>query len=494
MIAGAPGPPAERPPEKRWSLPLRLAATLPAAVVPFLVRVTAWPEVIVPAYFMARGGVLYETIFFPHTPLLLTALAAAGAVFGFSALLLRAVISAGMVATALLIVSEPRRERGFPTAAVAGVVLAIFWQSYLEGVAVWPDPLLAPILLAAALLLEGFEATGSRYSLRAAGFLLGLAILVKQTSAWVAVAALLWMVLSRKSIRQIAALGLMIAAPYAAFAVLWGVVYRTTTHLYWTLVLPVFSSHAREIRWGQTWDDVHESIAPFLTLPALLLLNVALRQRRRTPCFLMSLGVAGMAWPRGGLLHLSASTGLISLLGGRAVQGTAEFFRLWRRERLPPARLAPAVGGIFLLISAAAVAVWSGGSRLADDRHGGVLFWDDTFASDLLQRVRAKVLPGGRLFLYNTTRDNLYVRSQTLTPDGLYVNSSFWYYFNKAGLDERITRGLAAFPGWILFRDVSPSETELRKTALHQFLTRNTVIRERVGGDMSWRVVSKPAP
>jgi hypothetical protein len=466
-------------------------AALVAAAVPFLVGITTWPEMIVPAYFLTRGGLFYKTIFFVYTPFVMSVLAATGALFGFSAALFRAVVSAAMAATASLIMLNAERRRGALLGAVVGVSLSILWLAYLEGIALWPDPLLAPVVLLASLLLERYERTGSEQALRAAGLVLGLGILIKQTSAWIALAALLWMALSRKRFRAIAALGLLTAAPYAAFAVLWGLVFRTTSHIYWTLVLPIFSSHGREIGTAPTLDDVHESVAPFLTLPGYFLLKIALRDRRRMPGFLMALGTCGMAYPRVGLLHLTAGAGLIALLGGRAVVSAMGFFRLWSRETLPIRRLAPAIAGLVLLVSAAGVAIGSGGSQLVDGRGHGAFYWDDKLTNDLLKRIRAHVPPGGRLFLYNVTRDTLYVRSGTLTPDGLYVNSGFWHHLERARLDERITAGLADFPGWILFRDVAPREKEAKATALYKFLTEQTVIQERVGNDMSWRLVKR---
>ncbi len=468
-----------------------LPAAVVAAAVPFLVGVTAWPEMIVPAYFMTRGGVFYKTIFFVHTPFVMSALAAAGALFGFSAALIRAFVSAGMAATALLIILSVERRRGALLGAVIGVSLSILWLAYLDGIAVWPDPLLAPVVVLAALLLERYEKTGSEQALRAAGLVLGFAILILQTSAWIALAALLWMALSGKRFRAIVSLGLLIAAPYAAFAVLYGLVFRTTAHVYWTLVLLVFTSHGREIQMAPTWDDVHETVAPFLTLPGYFLLKMALRDRRRTPGFLLALGTVGMAYPRVGLLHVSAVAGLIALLGGRAVVSAMDFFRLWKRESLPIRRLAPAIAGMALLVSAAGVAIGSGGSELVDARGHGAFYWDDKLTNELLQRIRARVPPDGKLFLYNVTRDNLYVRSGTVTPNGLYVNTAFWHHLKRAGLDERITAGLADFRGWILFNDVAPWEKEAKATALYKFLTEQTVVRERVGNDMSWRLVKR---
>src|SRR6202008_2071062 len=157
---------------------------------------------------------------------------------------------------------------------------AILWQCYMDGLAVFPDPLLPPVLLAAALLLERFDATGSRARLREGGLLLGLAIMVKQTSAWVALAALAWALLRRKGGRTVLELAAAIAAPYALFVVLWGAAFRTTAHVYWTLYVPVFSRFAGEIGDRAGLADFHEVLAPFLVIPAVMLLERGLGIRR----------------------------------------------------------------------------------------------------------------------------------------------------------------------------------------------------------------------
>jgi Dolichyl-phosphate-mannose-protein mannosyltransferase len=483
----------ERRPARNQVIPFGLLAAFAAGAIPFFVTVIAWPEIIVPAYFMTRGGILYKTIFFPHTPLLISALAAMGGLIGFSGALFRSVVSIGMAATAVMVVLGLERRRGFPIAAAVGVLLSVLWLSYMNGLAVWPDPLLAPVVLGAALLLERFEKSDSERCLRAAGLLLGLAILVKQTSAWVALASLLWMLWRRKSRRRTLILGLMIALPYAAFAVLWAVAYRTSSHVVWTFLLPVFSPMGQQIRWIASPRDLQESLAPFLALPALFLLNRALNVRDGLPVALMAVGTFGMAWPRAGVMHLSASTGLVSVLAARALLAAFEFFGRGRRERFPIGRIVAAAGGGSLLVIGLCVGVLGGGSRLVESWDGKVFYWDDRITTDLLKQVNAHLTPDRRIYLFHVWLDNVYVRAKALTPDGLYVNSSFWYCLNHDRVDERVTSGLSGFSGWILFHDVHPSEVELRKTALYQFLNLHTVLRESLGDALSWRVVDPSA-
>jgi hypothetical protein len=476
--------------KRRLPHPL-LLSVIPAAAIPFFVTIRASPEIIVPAYFMTRGSLLYQEIFFPHTPMLLSAVAGLGSVFGFSAILFRSIVSVGMAATVVLVVLGLERGAGFALAAATGVLSCVLWTGYMEAFGIWPDAQLAPVLLGAALLLERFDRSDSRASLLGGGLLLGLAVLVKQTSAWVGAAALLWTVLRRKRFREIATLAAAIAAPYLLFVIVWGAVFRTTTHVYWTLILPVFSRHAGEILSAAGWDDLHESITLFLALFSVLLLERSLGSRSRSPLFPMTLGTIPMAWPRSGLLHLSSCIGLVSLLAARAVLLSVSVFRRWSREGLPILRLAPAVAGVSALVTGLAVAAVGGGALLRDSWGGNAYYWDDARTTYFLKQVSARVPPGGRVYLFNTGRDNVYVRSSTVTPDGLYVNSSLWHYLNKLDVDLRLVKGLERFSGWILFRDVEPGETRLESTALSQFLISHTVEVEKLGDGVSWRKVRR---
>lgn len=471
----------------RVAVVLALLGALAAAAVPFLVRIRAWPEIAAPAYFLSRGGVLYDTIFYPHTPVLIATLAALGRLVGFSGGLFRGAVSASMAATAAVLVLGLERRRGFSFAAAVGVASAILWQAHMEGLAVFPDPLLPPVILGAAILLERSETARSRGPLVAGGFLLGIAILVKQTSAWVALAALVWIVLRRRPLRDAAALAGSIAVPYLLFVLLWGAWFRTTAHVYWTLVVPVFSSHAAEIRDTGGLADAYEALGPFLVVPAVVLLELAAGTRRLSAPVVLAVGVIGMAWPRAGLLHLSAAVGLIAFLTARSCLLAVSIFGRWHAGELPRPRLAAGVGGAALLVSGLGVALLSGGSILAEERGGEVFYWDDPLTLLLEKELRAHASPGQTVFLYNTNRDNLYARTSTRPPGGIYVNTSFWYYFDKGGVGRRVTDSLREFPGWVLHREPNPTESGLRSTEVYRFLASRSEAAETASDSMTWR-------
>ncbi|MFN7987976.1 MAG: glycosyltransferase family 39 protein [Thermoanaerobaculia bacterium] len=479
---------------RRAAKPLLLALAFAGGALPaFLLAFAAWPEIVTPAWFVTRGYRLYDAIFFPHTPLLILATAAAGSVAGFSATVFRAVagLSSGLAA-ALLVASAPT-PRARLGALLGGVPLLALQGTYLEGPALWPEPFLAPVPLAATLLLERWERRGRPRDLLLAALALGLGVLVKQTFAWFGLAALAWLLLAsrRRSLRAAATLAAGIAAPYGAFVVLWGVAFGTTAHVRWTLLHVVFGGLGNEIAARPDLALATEAVAPFLALPALGLLRSALPGRRlRSPLAPLALAAAGMAWPRWGLLHLAAAGGLLVLAALRGARIVPALARRLSRRGASRRRELLAAAGTGLLLTNVAVAAVGAGPLLLDSTGGPARFWDDETSREWAQRAEARARPGGTLFVFDAPYETLYPRTGTTTPGGFYVNPSFWYCVDKDDVDARLVaslRGRPAVP--ILFRE--PPEGRdgdaVRATAIYRFLRDETELVERIDARASWR-------
>lgn len=474
------------------------AAALLAFGLPFLGGVVAWPEIVVPAYQTLRGSLLYAEIFFPHTPLLILLTAAAARLFGFGPHLFAGLVGLSLSATAALCVLGSGRgtRRGSPAfAAIAGVVLLALWVVYFDGPALWPDPFLAPFVLAAALLLERFERAGRAPDLAAAGLVLGLAILVKQTSAWVSLAALAWLIVRsrRRSLRTAFLLAAAVCVPYALFAVSWGAFFGTVTHVRWTLLVPLEMGAAKDNLSPLDLEDLHEVVAPLLGIPALLLARLSLsgRGRLRSALPWLALGCFGMAYPRADLLHLSSTVGL----GIVTVLRTVRVLRILTVRRagrwLPPPRLVAVSASAALVLSSVAVAVLGAGPLALDKVGAPTRFWDDETGRLWDAILARRVSPGDPLVLFNVPYDTLYVRSRTALPGGLYVNTALWDCVNKEGADGRIVAALESAPGTlVLFRETE--DPSVRATAIHGFLSTRTELVERVDERTTWRRVAAP--
>lgn len=470
------------------------------ALLPFCVRVVAWPDMVTPPYFVSRGAALYDEVIIPYTPLLILLVAALGKAFGFSALLFRSVIALSLASTGALVAASVLRRRGGPGRAalvlLIGLPLVAAWTLYFEGPALWPDPFLAPLLLAAALALEKGERSGDVSSLRAGGLLLGLAILVKQTSAWVLVAALVWTGLAsrRRSLRNGLRLLAWAAVPYAAFVVLWGLVCRTTAHVYWTLLLP-FAGLAAEVRTPPDAADLKEAVAPFLVLPATLLIAFALHRRARaSPLVFLAVGTVGMAWPRWGLLHLAGGTGLLVALalgGIRALGVAARRMRTQSPSRLAVASLCIGAGMLAVHVAVGCLGAWN----LADGGiGGGAFYWDGPEVERAVKLVTNRVGIGGTFLNYSAARETVYVRSGTRPPAGLYINTSYWFFLSKDDLDARLVRALRnEREALVLFSEPTGiGRDRTIRTELYRFLKSQTDEVERLPDGLSWRKV-RPA-
>ena len=497
MTAGRRPPPATLAPvtfARRAATPLLLVLAFAGGALPaFLLAFAAWPEIVTPAWFVTRGYRLYDAIFFPHTPLLILATAAAGKVAGFSPAAFRAVAGLSSGLTAALLVAAARTPRARVGALLLGVPLLALQGIYFEGPALWPEPFLAPFPLAATLLLERWERRGRRRDLLLGALVLGLGILVKQTFAWFGLAAFLWLVFlsRRRSPRAAALLAAGVAAPYLAFALLWGIGFQTTGHVRWTLVHVVFGGLGGEISARPDLALANEAVAPFLALAGLGLLRAALSPRRlRSPLVPLALAAFGMAWPRWGLLHLAAAQGLLVLATLRATRLLPVLARRLSRRGASRWRELLAAGGAGLLVTNVAVASLGAGPILLDAAGGPTRFWDDETAEEWAGRARAKTRPGGTLFVFDAPYETLYPLTGTVTPGGFYVNPSFWYCVNKDGLDARLVeslRGRKDVP--ILFREPPAGRDgdRLRKTATYRFLRDEASVVERIDARAGWK-------
>ena len=484
----------------RATVALAALAALLAGALPFLVSATAWPEIVTPAWFVTRGMRLYDQILFPHTPALILLTALAGSVFGFHGSVLRAVPAGALAAAAALLVLGTRPHRAARVGPLvgffAGLPLLALLTVYTEGPALWPEPFLAPFLLAGVLLLERHERTGAPGPLALAGLVFGFAILVKQTAAWPLLAAFLWVAIRsrRRSGRAAATFAAAGALPYAGFALSWALAFRTTAHVRWTLVYPVFSGMSREIATTVTRADVHEALVLALPLAALFLAGAASSPARglRSPLAAVALSTAGMAWPRFGLLHLAGATGLVVLAACRALVVLRASVRqaAARPARTPAARtLALGLSGAALAI-AFGVAVLGAGPLVLDAVHGPLFFWDDTTTRALADAARARAAPGSEMFVFEP-HQTLYPRTGTLSPGGFYVNPQFWYCLARDRGDERLVAALAERPGLpILFREPPADVEAVHATRTYAFLVSRTEPDGPAPGAASWRRVA----
>ncbi len=485
----------------RRALALAAAGGLALGGLAFVVGVVAWPEMAASGYFLSLGWRLYEEVVQQYTPLLMYAVAAAGSLFGFDGTTFRLVVALPLFAQGLLLgvgVLRGRLSTGRLTVWLAALGAVAAWTAYFDAFAIWPDAALAPFALGTVLLLEEFERSGRTRPLASAGLLLGIGILVKQTFAWTALGGAAWLLLAsrRRTARRAVVLAVAVAAPCLAFWAAWAAAFGTTAHFRWTFVLPL-TRHTGDMGVAPGGQDLLEAVAPFLVLAAAAVLVPPLvRRRAPSPLPWVTLATVAMAWPRWGLLHLAATTGLLALALARALRTAVAASRRFRRPGHRTASRAPLLGaGLGLLATHVAVAIAGGGVELTAQAGGGVRYWDEPPLVRLAAETADRVGRGQELLSYFATNDNIYVRSRTVPPGRLYVNIGFWFFLREDGLDERLTTRLSLRPGLpVLFRGPVGEDLEhARRTRIWRFLDRNTRVLSGASEDAEWREVARSA-
>src|SRR5262252_1544534 len=139
-------------------------------------RSVAWPEITTPAYLWSRGWILYRDVKFLHTPGLIGLLALAFRIGGPQTWIVRAFAIAGPLVGHGFVL---RYTRGVPLLRRV-LVSAFFLVSVFvaDGNAVWPVAAMAALSVPIAVAL-------TKEHWWRAGLLIGAAILMKQTAAYV---------------------------------------------------------------------------------------------------------------------------------------------------------------------------------------------------------------------------------------------------------------------------------------------------------------------
>jgi len=499
----APGPEPQRIGSSWWRRVLGLLAFSLAALPCLVLFFRVWPEMVTAAYLMTKGWPLYQGVIVPETPLLPLLLAGSGRLFGFSTAMLRGLAAVNCGLIGLLAAWGAWRHRGRRSSEVVALLFVMIVVPMLvfftEANCLWPDAFVAPFLLGGALVLERFERHGRNRELVGAGLLFGTAILVKQTSAWALLAAVLWLALAsrRRSWTRPALLLIAGSGPYLLFVVGWALVFGTMDHIRWTLMVPLTGGFARDIQAPLSAGDLPEAAILFLGMVAVALVSRALpaSKRLRSPLPWVAVGAVGMAFPRWELLHLSGAIGICAVATARA--GGIVWLLTGRRRGGPmhPFRLVSFSAGTALLVTQIAVLVGFSAMLLPDALGGPAWYWDDATTRLRAAQVAERIPPGGHFLNYLATWDTVYILTETTPPTGVWTNPAFWYSLKQEHLGERMLQQLRANPGtWIFYRAPEPDDVQLSRSAFHRGLLATSRPVSRVDDRVSWRqVVAGPA-
>ena len=407
-----------------WPRDLFLFGALGAHLaVALAARVVAWPEVTTPAYLMSRGMLLYRDIKFVHTPGLMALLALAFVLFGVTAGVVRGFAILGPLAAHA---QTLHATRGLPLSArLLGSGLFLVCLLDWDASAVWPSVLMMPLSLLIASDL-------SRGRLRRAALLIGIAILIKQTAAYVlliCVLRLIW----RKRVSEAPAFLLWASLPYASAAVLFGLVGAGTMFLQWTLVVPFRIEEAIAVAPPPAALWVLAAAALPLAMEAALEKPGEYEIEARW-LLAVALGFMLMIFPRFGLAQAAASIPCLALGAARLLA------RSGSRLRIPSYAL---VGTIVLTRGAGAITGTQWDSRIE--------FWNGDPAFNVLAE-RLRSLPRDTP-LATDLFDNIYPRSGLAPPGRIYYAPWLAYLAPYDSIGERV-RAARRQPGvvWVSYR------------------------------------------
>jgi hypothetical protein len=308
-------------------------------------------------------------------------------------------------------------------ALASAFFLAVFFS--FEGNSNWPTAVIAAAALPIAAEL-------GRDRIVRAGLLIGVAVLFKQTAAFVLVFALIGLFFERR-FRSAALLVLVTCLPYWATVAGFGLFGAATDMLRWTLVVPLTIRPDFISARPSVYDT---SVLFFAFLPTAV---DALLERpgdhpvRSRWLLLVAAGFAAVAYPRFGLPQTLGAIPCLAV-------GAARFIH---RLSLRPLLRVAAYGVVAALTVARAAVLAAGG-----EFDGKVLFWNHEPALDALS-ARLRELPP-ETPLQSTLWDNVLPRSGLLPPGRLYVNPYFTWFFAVDDIGNRIQAALRRSGGVVV--------------------------------------------
>ena len=428
--------------------PVVIAAIGVHLVLALSLRVTAWPEVTTPGYLWSRGMLLYRDIKFQHGPGTIGTLALAFIAFGVSTWVVRAYAIVGPLVAHFFVIRHTR-SFALPERALASAFLLTTFFS-LDGHAVWPTTVMAAVALPIAAAL-------SRDQILRAGLLIGVAILFKQTAAYVLLFALIGLCVERRW-RSAAILFLAGSVPYWATAAVFAGLGAGPEMLRWTLEVP-FSIRPAGVSARPTLFDASTLLFAFLpTVADSLLERPGDYEVRSRWLLLVALGFAAICYPRFQLLQMVAALPCLAV-------GAARFLR--RRPPIPAFRPA-AYGFVVTLVVARGVVLGSG-----QHFDGKVLFWNEEPALDALAARLRRFPPDTPL--YSPLWENVLPRAGLLPPGRLYVNPYFHFFFPVDRVGDRIQAALRQRGGVVVgYRGADSGEEVIGPFAIREVKPQRT--------------------
>lgn len=395
---------------RRWLLPL--GVLLFHGVIAARLPVTAWPEVTTPAYLVSKGLILYKEIKFVHTPGLMEGLGLWFRVFGVSALSVRAFAMVWPLAAHAMLLHETKEQHASIRLGASAFFLAMFYSWH--GSAIWPSVMIAALAIPIA------YALGTR-RFAIAGMLIGIAIVIKQTAAFLLIVVTIYLLLTR-SLRGAVRVATMSTVSFALTGLAFLAAGSGRYFIEWTSVVP-FRDLYGSINVTPTPGLLFPILIAFLPLVIAAILEGPLEYPVSAKWYLLvAVGLALMVYPRFGAMQAVAATPCLAVGASRALSQPGRLTR-------------PALVALVLTITVSTGMI----TLLGESWTGSVIFWNDSPAFNALVE-RLMTYPEDAP-LVGDIWENLLPRSGRVPPGRLYAHPWLLPYFDevdgiRAGLEK----------------------------------------------------------
>jgi hypothetical protein len=397
-----------------------VGALLVHALLAIRLQTTAWPEVTTPAYLISRGWLLYRDIGFIHTPGLMETLGLFFQVLGTSAWVVVLFALIWPLAAHAFLLAETRGQRPAIRVCASAFFLVLFYG--WGGNAIWPSVMISALSIPIASSL-------AHGRIRRAGLFIGLAILIKQTAAYLLILVLVRLLL-RRDVRGSAKLAAFAGLPYVLVCALFALSGAGWKIVLWTFV-SLFHGVYDSIRVAPTAFGAFSLLLGFLPIGLETLLEGRAGDEDSTTWYLLTaMGLALMVYPRFGLLQAVAAVPCLAVGAGRLLRRSG--------RSITPFAYALVAG---IVVSVAPLLI-------ASNRFDGVVvFWNDEPALNALVARLERMPPQTRV--YSEIWDNVLPQAHLLPPGRFYAHP--WLMPFIASIDSARARldEAAASPGTV---------------------------------------------
>jgi len=441
-----------------WLLTL-IATVAQALAYYYALPLSLGPRVILQPWLMQQGYLIYEHIADEHTPLMYLLLLAVQPLISNGLLLAKIVLISLISMTTLLTFWAAARTGGW-LAGVCSVLFFTIWSPIFGYGKLWHETFLAPLYI--LLLIQWRPPLSPRPNARSsliAGFLLGLALLVKQHALAVILSLILWEILvgwhthrpAHHLFLEVILFVFAASLPIAAFAGYHLLKAGTVKNLvFWTVTFNFVNDYKQLASLSPKIAQLRFLAPAYFLLPPFTLHLLTSKDNRTiwsSEGWALVLLIASCltAYPRFGYFHLQASLPILAWLSGTTLA------RLLSIRSPEVARRPPLIGLICSLILLWALhAGIPYYSALHDNQPRGIREYTDLVP--LASEIRRYIGPTDCIYILpdDEATANLYYLVECKPPKFWIPTSYPWFMLDM--LKPKIIQTLEqASPEWVVY-------------------------------------------